>query len=258
MAMVDIDVDFDAALRGFGVIAEDKLPFIIALTLTKLAQDGQAAARALEGATFKLRNDWTTQNTRITPATKQTLASAVYTDTSNSKTGAPDYLPPQEDGGVKVPFGGHQHIAIPTKYLLKYTSIPIPDAMRPKNLLPPDAELGTVSTGSFTTTSRPRKAVSRASRKKLGSSEFEAFVQRANSGTLCIFVHHGGISYHGGSQDAEPWYILVPAARVPAIFPMGETVETVVDDNLDRDFTRAAAESGINDALRGSGLTVKL
>jgi len=38
---------------------------------------------------------------------------------------------------------------------------------------------------------------------------------------------------------------------------MIEVVTQVVASNFDRNFTRAAADVGVKDALRGSGLTLK-
>lgn len=48
------------------------------LTLTWLAKDGQAAARESLVRNFTLRNSWTKNGIRITPATKQTEESEVY------------------------------------------------------------------------------------------------------------------------------------------------------------------------------------
>ncbi len=252
MSLLAIKVDVDSAVRGIEGIGA-QLPFTIARFLTLSAQSGQAAGQKLARDVFKTRNDWTVRNIRITPATKQTQKAEVFTDTSNRKTGAPDYLPRQQEGGVKV--GRHIHVAIPTKYLKRIAPGIIPDALRPKNLLPASAQIGEVFAGSFTLAG-PHRAVSRASRKKLGHSEFNALLQYAKTGTLCIFVRHGGVANIGGVADAEPWYVLVREAHVKAIFPMDAAVEKAVQENLDRNFTRAAAEVLVNEALK-NGLRVK-
>jgi hypothetical protein len=258
--LVKLKVDVDGPLRGIRMLKDEQLPFTIARSLTMTAQDAQKTVRGVERFVFQLRNDWTVQNTKITPATKQTLMAEVYTDTGNRKTGAPDYLPPQESGGEKVPVGGHQFLAIPTRYLYKYTSRnrPIPDNLRPKALLPPDAQAGVRYSGGFVAGRGEgiKRAIGKATMKRLKTGEFEAFVQTAKSGTVCIFVKHGGLGF-SGAQDAEPWYILVREAHIRPRFPITEIVTQVVDKTFSANFTRAAAEVGVNDALRGTGLSVK-
>jgi hypothetical protein len=40
------------------------------------------------------------------------------------------------------------------------------------------------------------------------------FRKAPKSGTICIFVRHGGMGFRGGSNDAEPWDLLVRDARI--------------------------------------------
>lgn len=249
--MISLKCDVDAAIAEVTSLQEDQLPFIIARSLTVTAQEAQKAVRMVEGQVFQNRNDWTVRNTKITPATKQTLASEVYTDTENRKTGAPDYLAKQEDGGERVPLGGHKYLAIPTRYLWKYTpsSRPLPDNLRPSALLPAGAKIAEEYGGSFSSGSRAtgtKRVIGRATLRKLGHSDFVAFLQRTKEGTLCIFVRHGGISYKGGSQDAEPWYTLVPEAHIKPRLHMQETVEAVVAGQFEEIFTTVAAQVGIS------------
>jgi hypothetical protein len=252
--LISMKLDIADQIKGIEELAGTQLPFTIARFLTLSAQDGQKAARG-GTSVFQLRNDWTKRNIKITAATKQTLMSEVYTDTGNQKTGAPDYLPRQEEGGNRVPLGGHTYLAIPTNYLYKYTpkSRPIPDNLRPKALLPPGAQVGQQYAGSFSAGSRSsgtKRLITKGTMKKLKGSDFAAFLQTTKSGTICIFVRHGGFGYHGGSNDAEPWYVLVRSARVKPIFPMTQEVEAIVQANLDRNFDRAVAEVLINEALK--------
>ena len=135
--MITLKCDLGDVPGGIEKMLGDDLPFTIARFLTMQAQSGQTAARAGEKGVFKLRNDWTVRMTKITPAKKETQFSEVYTDTSNWKTGAPDYLPRQDTGGEKVPLAGHTFLAIPTRYLRNVAPGVLPDALRPKNLLPP-------------------------------------------------------------------------------------------------------------------------
>jgi hypothetical protein len=259
--VLNISCDISGPLAGIDELLGNDLPFTIARFLTLQAQSGQAAARAGERTLFKLRNDWTTQNTKITPAKKDTLFSEVYTDTSNHKTGAPDYLPRQQSGGDKVPVAGHNFLAIPTRYLRKYASDskPIPDNLRPKALLPPGAtaQIGVHYAGAFRggRGNGEHRVLGKATLKKLGNGEFVAFFQFTKSGTLCLFVRHGGIGY-GGAHDAEPWYVMVREARIKAIFPMEELVEKAVEADMEKNFDRAAAEVLVNNALK-NGFRVK-
>lgn len=254
-------MDLGGVDKGIEQMLGDDLPFTIARFLTMEAQDGQAAAREGEQRTMKLRNDWTQRNTKITPATKQNLFSEVYTDTANYKTGAPDYLPRQQDGGERVPLAGHKFLAIPTRYLRKYApdSKPIPDNLRPLALLPAGAEAGQHYAGTFNAGSRSsgtHRVITRGTLKKLGNADFVAFIQTTRSGTLCIFVRHGGMGYQGGSQDAEPWYTLVREAHLKSRFPMEELVRQAVEAGLENNFNRAAAEILVNNALK-NGLSVR-
>ncbi|HZL20545.1 MAG TPA: hypothetical protein VFG23_22630 [Polyangia bacterium] len=258
--MLTLICDISVPLAGVDKLLADDLPFTIARFLTMQAQSGQQAARAGEKSVFKLRNDWTVRNTKITPAKKDTQFSEVYTDTSNHKTGAPDYLPRQDQGGEKVPVAGHRFLAIPTRYLFKYApqNRPIPDNLRPKALLPTGADIGQQFAGSFSAGARGtvHRVIGKATLRKLGSSDFVAFVQHTKSGTLCIFVRHGGMGYKGGSQDAEPWYTLVREAHIKPRFPMEDLVQRALDTNLDKNFDRAAAEVLVGNALK-SGFRVR-
>ncbi len=258
MALLTTSVDMGGVPEALRQMVEDDLPFTIARFLTMQAQDGQEASRSAERRVFKLRNDWTTQNTKITPATKKAPTAEVYTDTTNRKTGAPDYLPRQDEGGEKVPIAGHHWLAIPTKYLRKVAPGVIPPALRPRGLLPANARIGDAEyRGTF---GRVGKAVpsprTRLQHDVLSSGEYVSFVQRTKNRALCIFVRHGGISWHGGTKDAEPWYVLVAAAHIKGRFPMEQIVQQVVDQNAEKNFSRAAAEVLVNNALK-SGLRVQ-
>lgn len=249
--------DISGPLAGVEKLLGDDLPFTIARFLTMQAQTGQEAARSAEAKVFKLRNDWTTGNTKITPATKAKPFSEVFTDTSNRKSGAGDYLPRQDEGGEKVPLAGHRFLAIPTRYLRKIAPGTIPDALRPKNLLPPGAKVGESFSGSFASKgTRPRRAIGRDSRKALNGNDYVAFVQATKSGVLCIFVRHGGVGYHGGGHDAEPWYTLIHSAHIKPRFPMEQIVQAAIDQAQEKNFDRAAAEVLVNGAIK-SGFSVR-
>ena len=257
--MLNLSVDISGPLAGIEKLLGDDLPFTIARFLTMCAQEGQTAARDLEKSTFRLRNDWTTRNTKITPATKTSLLSQVYTDTENRATGAPDYLPRQEEGGEKVPLAGHRFLAIPTRYLRRVAPGIIPDGLRPRNLLPPGANLGETYLGNFRQKGvRPRRAIGKETRAALETNHYAAFVQKTKGGTLCIFVRYGGMRHTGNlsGNDAEPWYTLVPDAHLKPIFPMEQLVQAAVEAGAEKNFDRAAAEVLVNNAL-DSGFRVR-
>lgn len=256
--MISIKTDLGDVPAGIEQMLGEDLPFTIARFLTMQAQSGQLAAQEGERRVFKLRNDWTTRNTKITPATKKTLMSEVFTDTSNRKSGAGDYLPRQDDGGERIPLAGHNFLAIPTKYLRRLAPGIVPGALRPKSLLPAGANLGQEYTGKFgrmgkAATPYPR---TRRQHEALSNGTFVAFVQKSKGGTLCIFVRHGGMGYRGGNSDAEPFYTLVTHATIKPRFPMEQLVQAALDANGEKNFDRAAAEVLVSGALR-SGLQVR-
>jgi hypothetical protein len=258
MALLTTSINMNGIPDALRQMVEDDLPFTIARFLTMQAQTGQEAARAGERQVFKLRNDWTTQNTKIAAATKKNLMSEVFTDTENRKSGAPDYLPRQDDGGDKMPIAGGRYLAIPTRYLRKIAPGVIPAALRPRNLLPPGAKIGQDYSGRFgrvgkASTPYPR---TKLQHQTLAASYYIAFIQRTKEGTLCIFVRHGGIASKGASHDAEPWYTLISHAHIKARFPMEKLVQEAIEKTEEQNFSRAAAEVLINNALK-SGLSVK-
>ena len=258
---MQLTVDVEGPMRGLAELAGEDLPFTLAYALTLTAKDSQADLQSNERGRFTLRNDWTTRNTKITPATKATLASAVYIDTENRETGAPDYMEPQADGALKVPHNGHHYLAIPTKYLYRYTprNRPLPDNLRPSALLPPNVKEGQEFAGSFSggKNNGEKRAITGRTLKKLRTGDFIAFIQRLKGGTLCIFVRHGGMTGQA-AHDAEPWFTLVPSATIIARFPVGEIVQSTVDRRFGDNFGRAIAETRINDALRPTGLSISI
>ena len=130
-----VTVDVSAAVAGLHDLQKRQIPFALAKTLTACAKIGQGKTQeSLEGK-FKLRNDFTRRGIRIKPAEKNgaVIEADVHTDTANRATGAPDYLLPQDEGAEKTPYGGHEYIAVPTKYFRnKWGNGPIRAELRPK------------------------------------------------------------------------------------------------------------------------------
>ena len=226
---VTLDISGFVAQRR--AIEQRVLPLVTAQALTAVAQDAQVEVRRREASAFNLRNTWTQDRTLVKAADRNSypLESAVYTDTANRATGAGDYMGRQEEGGEKVPFGGHQHLAIPTKYLRNLAPRIIPTQLRPKALLPQNASLGEVYKGSFGSVGKRYEKISRTALRKLKSSEYVAFLQHDKKGTLCIFFRPGS------SRDAVPLYVLVSEATVrKSTMQMQQTVGQVAFDRFPR------------------------
>ena len=130
-------IDATEAVAGLYDLQKKHLPFAMAKALTGSAKAGQVATQDSLGAKFQLRNSFTRQGIRIKPADRNQgrMEADVHTDTANRATGAPDYLLQQEEGGEKMPFGGRQYLAVPTRYLRQMAPGVIPAELRPKNLL---------------------------------------------------------------------------------------------------------------------------
>lgn len=244
--MISLKADFDGLLQGTELV-QQQIPFAIARTLTLCAQAGQAAGRAEEtSGIFKIRNDWTVRNTKITPATKQTLQSEVYTDTSNRITGAPDYLVGQEDGRERVPIHGRQHIAIPTKLLYELAggpNKPIPDWLRPANLL------NLVKVKGQTYVNRRGKSV-RSNAQTRGYYFFKVTLKSGGEAILCRALNDP-------PNAALPLYLFVTSAHIRKRLHLAEDVDKAVQDSLEGSWDKAWKEVFINDGLRASGIQLK-
>jgi hypothetical protein len=242
----NIKVDVDGPLKAFESLREDQIPWTIARALTMTANDARDAARAREGQVFTLRNDWTQKRTLTGIATKQSLTAQVYTDTANRSTGAPDYMPLQDDGGTKMPRGyiqwkGQSFLAVPTKYLRRIAAGVIPAKYKPLNLL------------QFATIGPPTKGQQRARRAQVRDGMYY-FVQKAASGVLMIM----GRNAFDARDTAQPFYILVTKANVRGRQVVEEVVTRVAQERFADNFSKAANETIANDLLRGSGIQVRL
>lgn len=120
MLRLEVKVDFSKLVTGF-----KQVPFATALALTRTAQDAQFEVRRQLPSRFIIRNSWISQGIRITPATKSTLESAVY-----SKD---DFMVRQETGGTKTPISGSS-IAVPEAVRTNKRGI-VTAANRPRALL---------------------------------------------------------------------------------------------------------------------------
>lgn len=161
-----------------------------AVGLTRGAKLGQSAVQGSLRSKFTIRNNWLEQQTplgiKITPATPAKLRSEVKT--------AARFLPLQEKGGTKIPFGNH--LAIPTKNVR-----PNPRALIPKNLMPK----ALVATG-------------------------KAFVEKFKNGTMALSVH--GLKKSGKFSDVVVMYFLVPRAQIKSVDFWEGPIESVLRIHL--------------------------
>lgn len=122
---------FDVRITKFPPTAAEimkQINFGTALGLTNTAIQAQTAVVGAMQGRFTIRNNWLTNSPigiKINRATKVNLKAEVFTR-------AP-FLPLQESGGIKIPYGNHLAMPAddgPLKKLKK-----IPEALRPKALM---------------------------------------------------------------------------------------------------------------------------
>lgn len=245
--VLDIKVDIDGPMRACKILREEQLPFTIARALTMTAMDARDAVRTKEGEVFELRNDWTQKRTLTKMATKTDLTAQVYTDTENRRTGAPDYMPMQEDGGTKRPnaysvqWRSQGYLAVPTKALRRICPGPIPAKWRPSQMLL-NATMGPLTR----TQTRQRRAMAR--------DGMYYFIVRLKSSALFLM----GRAVADAREAAIPYYILITSAHLRGRHPVDETVEVVVEEKFAENFSKAATEIAVNNSLQGTGVRVKL
>lgn len=222
-----VKVDATKYVAGVRELEAKQLPFIMAKSLTDTVKDGQAEVQRNVRSAFKLRNNWTVQGIRIKQADKKgndgRIEADVHTDTANRKTGAPDYLGRQEEGGEKVPYGGHQYLAVPTRYLRQMAPGIIPNELRPRNLLG-------ATGGKFIYRGRKGQQVTGRQRQVRG---FIFFLQKLKHGEMAI------LGRYFTDRDAYPFYLLIPHARVKrSQMEMVKTVERVANERFGRHWDR--------------------
>jgi hypothetical protein len=115
MNTVTIVVDAEKALAEMGAIASKHAPFVVAATLTRVAEMARNEGRRITRQHFKLHTDFIPQSIRFKPASKYDLKtrgeaySSVFTTDKIS-----GYMPLHESGGEKNPHLGRTKIALPT------------------------------------------------------------------------------------------------------------------------------------------------
>lgn len=209
-----VKVDATAAVAGLNELQHKSLPFAMAKTLTGCVKVAQGKVQEGLGGKFTLRNDFTRAGIRIKPAEKNgvngNIQADVHTDTANRSTGAPDYLLPQEDGGEKVPHGGREYLAVPTRYLRQMAPGAIPAELRPRNLL------GAVG-GRYTAITRKKGQIALRNQKQVRGFVF--FLQDIADG------HKAIMGRYWTEREAYPFYLLIPDAHIKPRLEMQQDVE---------------------------------
>lgn len=204
----EIKCDIAKTIAGLTELEKQHVPFALAKTLTSCAQGGQLALQKAIPRTFKKSpdlpppvSDFTVKGVRIHRAEKtgNPITAEVYTDTTNWKSGAPGYMQQQEEGGEKVPHNGRQYLAIPTTYLRALFTGPIPQELRPKNLL------GAVN-GKY--------VVYRSYGKEKPSAQFRRRNQKIVKGMVFFLAPSVAepkwiMGRHVGERDAHPYYFFI-------------------------------------------------
>jgi hypothetical protein len=212
---LNVNVNVTDAVNGLHNLQKDQIPFTLARSLTATAKDEQQLVQDSLPGRFTLRNRFTQQGIRITPAQKNSspIQAEVYTYTANEKTGAPDYLLGQEDGAEKIPHNGRAHIAVPTRYLRQMAPGIIPDELRPKNLMQ------IADSGKFTS----RRGNTRNARLVRG---FSFFLQTMHDGHAAI------MGRYMTDRDAYPFYLLIPEATIKPVLGMAALIKQTAQANF--------------------------
>jgi hypothetical protein len=218
-----VDIDISGYVAQVDQARSRDIPFVTAKALTRTAQDGQIEMKRRVGQIFKLRNSWTINNIKIVPAQKLSwpIQAEVFTDTANSRTGAPDYLVGQEEGAERVPIGGRQHLAIPTENLYKLIGgrdKPIPDEFRPRALLALADNQG--------------RYVDRRGRNRRSaqSREYYFFEVTFKSGATGIMARH----FNDRRDAAVVLYIFVHEGNIRKRLNMQETVQQIAEQRFEQ------------------------
>ena len=213
MANFQVKVNATELVKGIHDIQNEQLPFVMASTLTAVAQDAAAAVKTSMRQKFTIRKESMPDAAIATkPADKRAFPMQSEVRTRDRF----DFLGLQEDGGEKILFGGHSHFAIPTKYLRQMAPGIIPAELRPKNLL------GAVG-GRYTVRRRKTGQLAMANQKLVRGFEF--FIQKLSGRTYIM-------GRYFTDRRAYPFYLLAPAAHVEARLGMEKGVQAIAQERL--------------------------
>lgn len=182
------------------------ITFGIAVGLTKTAKEGQAAVVGAIGGKFNNRTPWYKGGSpiaiKITPATREKLESEVKT--------AARFLPLQDVGGIKLPYG--KDLAMPADIGPLKGKKRIPENLRPGNL-----------------------------KNTFGRDKVVEITTKSGTRLLCV---RGDTRTSQWSQQLVPMYVLIKRARIKPAEVFHEPIQKVVDRRLAKNIGE-----GINKAL---------
>jgi hypothetical protein len=206
-------VDVSEAVRGLDELQKSQLPFAIAATLTGCAKAGQRAVQQGLGGKFTLRNSFTKQGIRITPAEKKSQRIEADVHTHLETPGHPDYMVAQQEGAQKVPWGGHHYIAVPTKYAHQLGG----------RIIAPELRIGSImqNLGNVYENDKAVRGLKRT--KRMTPRALVFFVQDLRNG------HKAVMARYFQNRDAVPIYLLIPEARINPRLEMDKTVRLAVE-----------------------------
>lgn len=220
MISIDVTANLEPLITKLEMLGSRQLPFSIALTLTRTAQQAQQEIIGELPSRFTIRRDWILKGVLFEKANKTTLTAMVYD--------RDEFMLKQEVGGTRVNIEGRPYMAIPL------------DTARAGNahgaLVRPKYKIGNLGP-----ISSPKKRVPGA----------KAFFIQAKDGRAYIFYRERPGKRRGGRGGADttagafPIYVLKAEAKYKDRFEFYKTVKKVVDDNLEKNFEKA-----VQDALK--------
>jgi hypothetical protein len=203
-------VDVSEAVAGLDDLQKKHIPFALAKTLTACAKAGQSAVQASLGEKFTLRNNFTRQGIRIKPAEKNATRIEADVHTHTDTPSHPDYMEPQEEGGEKVPWGGHHYIAVPTKYLRQIAGQIVRSDLRIGVIM---ANIGDVYENDRTI---------RGLKHQRGTAHATVFFIQEFNGRKYVFMRYYKM------HQAMPIYLLIEEANIKPRLEMEQTVDAAV------------------------------
>ncbi len=132
MASLELRVrhNFDRGSLAFRALAREHMPFVRAVTLTRIAQAARDAHRASLPRRFTIRNRRVLTSTVAVPARK-----ADYPREASAVAVRDAWLAQHEKGGDKLPAPGRQFVAVKARQLPRGVSGRVPKSLKPGALL---------------------------------------------------------------------------------------------------------------------------
>lgn len=207
---IRVKVDYQDTLRQMEGIKKEQFPYAFALALTRVAQEGQKAARDQAHRAFDLHTEYLPRNILIVPAKKKELVqfgstqSEVFTGENATK-----YLAIHETGGTKKPVEGRSNISIP--------STDFPDQ-------------GFTRSGAVKANLKPKKLLeyynaTKNAKGRKKSKRKAAFVLPAQGTRPAAIVRRSG----GARQQLDFLYVFKPSVEIKPEFGMEKAVRIEVD-----------------------------